>query len=69
MNSNKIPIYSSEDFVGMRKAGALASYILDKIQEIIKPGISTEKINDFSHKIIIENGENVYNALLIFYFI
>ena len=44
MNSNKIPIYSSEDFVGMRKAGALASYILDKIQEIIKPGISTEKI-------------------------
>ena len=56
MNSNKIPIYSTEDFTGMRKAGALASHILDKLQDIIEPGISTEKINEFSHKIIIDNG-------------
>ena len=56
MNYNKIPIYSSEDFVGMRKAGALASYILDKLKDIINPGISTEKINKFCHRIIIENG-------------
>ena len=47
MNSNNISIYSSEDFAGMRKAGALASYILDKLQDIIEPGISTEKINEF----------------------
>ena len=56
MNSNKIPIYSSEDFEGMRKAGALAAYILDKLQDIIIPGISTEKINNFCHNIILENG-------------
>ena len=55
MNSNQIPIYSSEDFVEMRKAGALASYILDKLQDIIHPGISTENINEFCHKIILEN--------------
>ena len=56
MNSNNIPIYSSEDFAGMRKAGALVSYILYKLHDIITPGISTEKINEFCHKIIIENG-------------
>ena len=56
MNSNNIPIYSSEDFVGMRKAGALVSHILDKLHDIITPGISTEKINEFCQKIIIENG-------------
>ena len=56
MQNNTIPIKSKEDFKGMRKAGSLAAKILDKLKEIILPGISTEKINDFCHNMIIENG-------------
>ena len=51
MNSNKIPIHSTNDFKGMRKAGLLTAKILDKLQNIIVPGISTEEINTFCHKI------------------
>ena len=40
----------------MRKAGLLTAKILDELQKIIvKPGISTEEINTFCHKMIIEN--------------
>ena len=56
MNNDTIPINSNEDFESMRKAGALAAKILDQIKNIICPGISTEKINDFCHNLIIKNG-------------
>ncbi|SVD65275.1 uncharacterized protein METZ01_LOCUS418129, partial [marine metagenome] len=52
---NNIPIYSSADFEGMRKAGSLTSRILDELEQIIVPGISTLEINNFCHKMIIEN--------------
>jgi len=55
MISDTIPINSIEDFDGMRKAGALTAKILDQLKEIIYPGISTAKINDFCHNKIIEN--------------
>jgi len=55
MNSNKIPIHTPKDFNGMRKAGLLTAKILDELQNIIVPGISTEEINTFCHKMIIEN--------------
>ena len=45
MHSNNIPIHTPKDFCGMRKAGLLAAKILDKLQNIIIPGISTEEIN------------------------
>ena len=35
MQNNDIPIYSSKDFNGMRKAGSLAAKILDELQKII----------------------------------
>ena len=38
---NNIPIYSSADFEGMRKAGSLTSRILDELEQLIVPGIST----------------------------
>tara|TARA_B100000686_G_C16551277_1_gene842673 strand:- start:6 stop:800 length:795 start_codon:yes stop_codon:yes gene_type:complete len=55
MNDGNIPIHTANDFEGMRKAGLLAAKILDELQEIIVPGISTEKINTFCHNMIIEN--------------
>ena len=47
MISQSIPIHNDKDFIGMRKAGSLASKILDQLREIIKPGISTQEINDY----------------------
>ena len=55
MQFNNIPIYTSKDFEGMRKAGSLAAKILDQLQSLIKPGISTLEINDFCHELIIKN--------------
>jgi len=55
MKENNIPIYSTNDFEGMRKAGSLTAKILDKLGELIKPGISTEEINQFCHNMIIQN--------------
>ena len=56
MNSENILINSKKDFDKIRKAGTLAAKILDQLKDLIKPGISTEKINDYCHKMIIENG-------------
>ena len=55
MHYNNIPIYKKNDFKKMHKAGRLAAYILDQLYELIKPGISTLKINDFCHDLIIKN--------------
>ena len=55
MENNSIPIHKDSDFEGMRKAGKLTSYILDQLEDLIKPGITTNEINDFCHKLIIKN--------------
>jgi len=55
MLNEEIPTYLPDDFKSMRKAGALAAKILDKLKDLIKPGISTLEINDFCHNMIIEN--------------
>ncbi len=55
MLKDEIPTYLPDDFNSMRKAGALAAKILDELKVIIKPGISTLKINDFCHNMIIQN--------------
>jgi len=56
MIKDNILINSRKDFASMRKAGSLAAKILDQVKDIIYPGISTEKINNFCHNMIIENG-------------
>ena len=55
MQDQNIPIYSKKDFEEMRKAGSLTAKILDELKDKIKPGISTLEINDFCHKMIIDN--------------
>ena len=50
-----ITIHTEEDFIKMRKAGKLASEILDYIGDFVKPGITTNKLNDLCHNKIIEN--------------
>ena len=49
------PLYTNEEFKSMRNAGALAAKILDELKEIIKPGISTQVINDYCKDIAHDN--------------
>ena len=46
----------SEKFEKMRAAGKLASQTLDMLTDVIKPGISTEKIDKFGYEFIKDNG-------------
>ena len=46
----------SEKFEKMRKAGSLASSTLDMITDYIKPGLSTNKIDELCYEFIKDNG-------------
>ncbi|WP_341764607.1 type I methionyl aminopeptidase [Candidatus Tisiphia endosymbiont of Beris chalybata] len=50
-----ITIHSLDDFKQMRAAGKLAAETLDLITEYIKPGVTTNYLNDLCHKFIISN--------------
>lgn len=51
-----IRIHVPEDFTGMRKAGAVASQILDEVGPLVEPGISTAALDDFIRNRIEELG-------------
>lgn len=53
---NEIPLYGTEGFEGMRKAGRLASQVLDYITEYVKEGVSTGYLNDLCHDFIVKHG-------------
>ncbi|WP_410517979.1 type I methionyl aminopeptidase [Candidatus Neoehrlichia procyonis] len=48
-----IVIHNKEDFESMRKAGQLAAEVLDFITSYIRPGVSTNMLNDLCHEFII----------------
>ena len=50
-----ITIHNEKDFESMRKAGRLAASVLDYITDFVKPGVTTEHLNDLCHKYIIEH--------------
>jgi len=49
-------LHTQKDWEGMRKAGKLASQVLDFVTPHIKEGISTLELNDICHEFIIKNG-------------
>jgi methionyl aminopeptidase len=51
-----IRLYSKSDFEGMRKAGALASHILDEIRDLVYPGQTTEVLDKFVEDKVSEAG-------------
>lgn len=51
-----IIIHNASDFDGMRKAGRLASQLLDYITPFVKAGITTDEINTLCHAWTIEHG-------------
>jgi methionyl aminopeptidase len=42
----QIRLYGSEDFAGMRKAGQVAAAALDMLVPYVKPGVSTQRLDD-----------------------
>ena len=52
---HKIRLKAAEDIVGIKKAGRLAVDILNRAEELIKPGITTNDINAMVEKITAEN--------------
>jgi len=51
-------IYLKEPYQveGIRKSGALLISILDRVEQMIKPGLATEEINTFVHKETLKAG-------------
>ena len=45
-----------KSFDGTREAGAIASGTLDELNTIIKPGVTTEKIDKICYEYINDNG-------------
>jgi methionyl aminopeptidase len=53
-DGREIKIHGPEEFAAMRKAGALAAEILDEMFDLVKPGITTNAINEYVHRRIID---------------
>src|SRR5690606_20887060 len=51
-----IRIHAAEDFAGMRKAGAMASQILDEVGPLVEPGATTAALDDFIRNRVTELG-------------
>ena len=52
---NRIPIKTSEQIEGIRRASQLTCEILDGVGALAKPGISTNAINDWVHEYTISH--------------
>lgn len=46
LNRDGIRIHSPEDFEGMRRAGRVVADILDRVADMVAPGVSTGAINN-----------------------
>lgn len=51
-----VRLYTQEDFPGMRKAGKLASQVLDMITDHVRPGVATNELDRLCHDFIIQHG-------------
>ena len=56
MGSEQITLLSSREIAKMRRAGALAAQLLDFLEPMIKPGVSTQEINDAAEQWTKERG-------------
>jgi methionyl aminopeptidase len=53
---SKIPIKTAKEITLLKSACAVTTQILNEVDDIIKPGISTEDINTFVHRRTLELG-------------
>lgn len=52
MKNQDIPIHTKEDFEKMREIGKYSNSLLNELENIIKPGISTQDLDDYAAKFI-----------------
>jgi methionyl aminopeptidase len=55
-DARRITIYAPEDFAGLRTAGQLAAATLDMITPHVRPGVTTNTLNQICHDFIVEHG-------------
>ncbi len=55
-DGRRITIHAPEDFAGMRRAGRLAAETLDMITQHVRPGVTTEEIDDIIHAHVVGRG-------------
>jgi methionyl aminopeptidase len=51
----KIPLYGADDFAGMRRAGQLAAEVLDMLVDYVKPGVTTERLDDLVQEFALDH--------------
>jgi len=56
MRDGQIKRHSAEDFEGMRKAGQISARALDMLVEHVKPGITTQQIDDLVRAFYLDQG-------------
>ncbi len=54
--ARRIRLYAPEDFAGMRAAGQLAAATLDHVTAFVKPGVTTETLNQVCHDFMTAHG-------------
>ena len=54
--NGKIKLHGPEAFAGMRKAGQLAAQALDMLTPYVKPGVTTEHLDDLVLEFALDNG-------------
>jgi methionyl aminopeptidase len=53
---NRVPIKAPADVERMRGSCRITAEVLKAVEEIIRPGISTEEVNQFCHRMITDAG-------------
>ena len=56
MGKQNVKIHNENEYQKMRDAGNLAARVLDNIVEHVKPGVTTNHLNDICHEMTISNG-------------
>ncbi len=54
--SRAVTIHPPAAFESMRKAGRLAAQVLDMVASEVAVGVTTDRLNDLCHQMIIDNG-------------
>lgn len=54
-SSRAIKIYDQDGFAGMSKAGQLTAQCLDLLTDLVKPGVTTQQIDDFVLQFALAN--------------
>lgn len=55
-DSRAITLHGPQEYEGMRKAGRLAAEVLDMMAEQVRPGVTTQHLNQLAHDMIVGAG-------------